>query len=148
MRHWKCLASVKPSWADGSQRNSKKRKESNARWARRFNLNRLSVVCFLFFKGVTSTNIVGGVPLLRAHRVLRANLFSLHRPSDKAILNGLIRAGYENPQKSSHGDHGGLRPIVHCSPFGGLEFGVRGSEFEAPGYDRFRAHRTRLSSSS
>jgi hypothetical protein len=51
------------------------------------------------FKGVTSTNIVGGIPLLRAPRVLRASLSSPHYPSDKAILNGLIRVGFEIRKK-------------------------------------------------
>jgi hypothetical protein len=31
---------------------------------------------------------------------------SAHYPSDKAILDGVIRAGFENPKESSHG---GLR---------------------------------------
>jgi hypothetical protein len=38
----------------------------------------------------------------------------------KAVLNGLVRAGFENPKESSHGDHGG---------HGGLRFAVWGSEF-------------------
>jgi hypothetical protein len=51
------------------------------------------------FKGVTSTNIVGGIQLLRAHRVLRASLSCPHYSSDKAILDGLIRAGFEIRKK-------------------------------------------------
>jgi hypothetical protein len=35
--------------------------------------------------------------------------------SDKATLEGLIRAGFENPKESSHGGHGG---------HGGLRFAV------------------------
>ena len=51
------------------------------------------------FKGVTSTNIVGGIQLLRAHRVLRASLSPRHDSPDRAILDGLIRAGFEIRKK-------------------------------------------------
>src|SRR4029077_10091310 len=61
----------------------------------------------ILFRGITSTNIVGGIPLLRAHRVLRASLSCPHYSSGKAILDGLIRAAFENRKESSHGGHGG-----------------------------------------
>ena len=81
----------------------------------------------LFFKGVTSTNIVGGIQLLRAHR---ANLSSPHYSSDKAILNGLIRAGFEI--RKNHRTEATEGTEVCGSPFSvrrsvvrSLEFGVR-----------------------
>ena len=59
------------------------------------------------FKGVTSTNIVGRLQLLRAHRVLRASLISLFS-SDKAILiKRFDPSRIRNPKEASHGGHGG-----------------------------------------
>jgi hypothetical protein len=76
------------------------------------------------FKGVTSTNIVGDFQLLPAHRGLRASFSPLHDSPDRAVLDGLIRAGFEI--RKNH------RTEVCGSPFGvrRLRLGVRSLEFE------------------
>jgi hypothetical protein len=57
---------------------------------------------------------------------------SAHRSSDKAMLDGVIRAGFEHPKRiiaRSPRCHGGLRFTVPRSPLPSSAFGVRSSDF-------------------
>jgi hypothetical protein len=76
--------------------------------------------------------------LFETHNVFRYSVYTASSvraflPSlyigHKAILDGPIGAGFENPKEASHGGHGGhggLRFTIRRSPFGvrSLRFGV------------------------